>query len=246
MTAYKFGRLPGVVPVGLKDLTFYAAGWLPKPPASAAVPSVPAQDDGTPWGVGGNDEYGDCGVIGLDHGFMAVAADTSENESFPAVSEVVDYYFTYTGGQDSGVVLSDFLAYVKANGFYGHTVQAYAPVSVRDIRTLQFATWAYDFCYTGIQVTQAMMDAFGAGEPWTLDAALDSPIGGHCVPIVGYDSAWLYLVTWGKVQKLAYSAWHHIAEEAWAVLVGEEVAAGTDGHGLNLAALQADLNRLGR
>jgi hypothetical protein len=117
-------------------------------------------------------------------------------------------------------------------------------VSVRDIRTLQFATWAYDFAYTGIRVSQAMVDAFDAGQPWTLDMALGEPVGSHCVPIVGYDSAWLHLVTWGKVQKLAYSAWHHIAEEAFALIVGEEVTAGTDGHGLNLAALQADLNRL--
>jgi hypothetical protein len=208
------------------------------------VPAVPAQDDGTPWGVGGNDEYGDCGVIGLDHGFMAAAADTRESESFPAVTEVVDYYFTYTGGQDSGVVLSDYLAYVKVNGFYNHTVRAYAPVSVSDLRTLRFAIWAYDFAYTGINVTQAMMDAFQAGQPWNLETAQGEPVGGHCVPLVGYDSAALYAITWGQVQPIAWPAWHEIAEEAWAVLAGEEVDAKGDGHGLNLAALQADLGRM--
>jgi hypothetical protein len=35
-----------------------------------------------------------------------------------------------------------------------------------------------------------------------------------------------------------------MASEAWAVMTGELVTAGDDGHGLNLAALQADLARL--
>lgn len=237
-TPGKYGRRPALIPAGLRDLTYYAAGPLPKAPASVPPPAV------ADWGILGNDTYGDCGVAGLQHGFMADAADLHENEPFPHDQDCVQYYLTYTGGQDSGVVLSDFLSYVRQRGYYSHTVEAYAPVAVNDVPTLQFATWAYDFTYCGIAVTQAMEEAFGAGEPWTLDV-LDSPVaGGHCVPVVAYDSAWLYVVTWGQVQKVAYSAWHHMASEAWAVLSGELVAASGDGHGINLAALQADLSRL--
>jgi hypothetical protein len=233
----KYGALPALRPVGLRDLTYYAAGPLPKPPAVVAAPSLA-------YGMDGNDQWGDCGVAGINHGLMAAAADTSQTETFPTADQVVQYYLAYTGGDDTGVVLSDFLVYVKANGFLGHTVSAYAPVSVTDIPTLQFAVNAYDFAYTGIAVTEAMEQAFGQGEPWTLND-LDSPVaGGHAIPIVGYDSSWLYCVTWGQVQKIAYSAWHYIASEAWAVLSGELVAKGADGHGINLAALQADLSRL--
>ncbi len=238
MPGYRFGRLPAVIPAGLRDLTFYAAGHLPKPPAMVTVPSV------ADWGMLSNDTLGDCGVASLQHGLEAAATDVGVTEAFPSGEQCAAYYLAYTGGQDTGVVLSDFLSHVRADGYYGHTVQAYAPVSVRDISTLQFATWAYDFTYTGIRVSQAMLDAFDAGQPWTLETALDTPVGGHAIPIVGYDSAWLYVVTWGKIQQVAYSAWHHVAEEAWALIVGEETAAGTDGHGLNLAALQADLGRL--
>ena len=236
--SYRFGRLPGVVPAGLRDLTYYAAGPLPQAPASVEVPSV------ADWNVLGNDTYGDCGVAGLEHGFMAAAADTGEHENFPDDQQCVDYYLTYTGGQDSGVILSDYLAYVRRNGYYGHQVAAYAPVTIHDVPTLQFAAWAYDFAYLGINVTQPMMDAFDAGQPWTSSNAQGEVLGGHCVPVVGYDSTWLYVVTWGKVQQLAYPAWHQIADEAWAVIVGEDVSAGSDGHGLNLAALQSDLGRL--
>jgi hypothetical protein len=234
----KYGCLPALMPGGLRDLTYYTAGPLPKPPASVAVPEVSA------WGMDGNDQYGNCGPVGAIHGFMAAAADTAETEAFPTADQIVSYYLTYTGGQDSGVVLSDFLAYVKTKGFLGHTVSAYAPVKVNDVATLQFTVNAYDFAYTGVSVTSGMEEAFGAGEPWTLDD-LDSPVvGGHCIPIVAYDSTWLYCVTWGQVQKIAYPAWQYMAQEAWAVISGELAAKGADGHGINLAALQADLGRL--
>lgn len=232
------GRLPGQIPAGLRDLTHYAAGPLPKPPASVAVPAV------ADWGILGNQTYGDCGPAGLEHGFEAAASDTREQETFPSEQQCIDYYFGFTGGQDSGVVLSQYLAYVQRNGYYGHKVSAYAPVAVHDVPTLMFCVDAYDFAYCGISVTQAMEDAFDAGQPWTA-ATLEGPVlGGHCVPAVGYTDEFLTVVTWGKTQQVAWPAWHGMAEEAWCVLTGEIDSAGTDGHGLNLAALQADLGKL--
>ena len=175
---------------------------------------------------------------------MADATAAGEAEPFPSAAEAVSYYLSYTGGQDSGVVLSAYLAYVRQNGYYGHTVSAYAPVAVHDVPTLHTAIWMYGFAYTGIQVTEAMMDAFSAGEAWTLENTTGQVIGGHCIPIVGYDSHALYAVTWGAVQRIGYGAWHYISDEAWAVLTGEFVARNGDGRGVNLAALEADLNRL--
>jgi hypothetical protein len=235
-TSRKLGRLPALIPAGLHDLGYYCPGPLPKPPASVLVPEVPS------WQMLGNDQYGDCGVAGLEHGFMADAADVSETEQFPTDAQAVSYYLAYTGGQDTGVVLSDYLGHVRQTGYYGHTVAAYAPVGVHDIPTLQTAIDLYDFAYTGIVVTQAMQEAFAAGRPWTL-ATLDSPVdGGHCVPVVGYDDHFLYAVTWGAVQAITYPAWHQMSDEAWAVITGE-LAEG-DGHGVNLAALTADLDKL--
>jgi hypothetical protein len=231
-----FGRLPGHIPAGLEDLLFYIAGRVPKAPASVAVPTV------ADWQMLGNDQYGDCGVAGLQHLFMADAADTATSESFPSEADLVSYYLQYTGGQDSGVVLADYLAHVHQAGYFGHEVAAYAPVKVHDIPTLQFAVWAYDAAYCGIAVTQQMQADFQAGQPWTLES-LESPVvGGHCIPIVGYDSQYLYAVTWGQVQPIAYSAWHYLSEEAWAVITGE-LAKG-DGHGVSIKALQADLKHL--
>lgn len=244
MSAYKYGCNPGYIPVGLKTLDFYYAGTLPQAPAKVIVPAVSPSPDGTPWGMDGNDTKGDCGVAGIDHGFMAAAASVkvADRETWPTDAAIVDYYLTYTGGQDSGVVLADFLSYVKAKSFFGHSITAYAPVGVHDIPTLCFTINAYTYAYTGISVTAAMESAAQQGKPWTLDDLFSPIVGGHCVPLVGYDSDYLYCVTWGKVQAISYSAWHFISSEAWAVISGEFTS--DDGRGLNLAALQADLAKL--
>jgi len=245
--AGKMGRLPAVFPVGLHDLTYYiVAGALPKAPASMPVPDV------TDWLLLGNgpdpacteapNGVGDCGVAGLQHVFAAAAADTSETETFPDANQAVTYYLQFTGGQDDGVVLSQYLAYVRTQGYYGHTVTAFAPVRMHEVATLTSAIYLYDAAYCGINVTQAMMDAFGAGQPWTLAMAQGEPLGGHCIPLVAFSPEYLTAISWGGVQQIEYAAWHAMSEEAWAVIPGE--LAGGDGHGVNLAALEADLDRL--
>lgn len=240
MSNVKYGRLPATIPTAVHDLTYYVAGRLPAAPASVDPPAI------TDWGMLGNDEWGDCGVAGIDHGFMAVDADLKESVLATPATDVVNYYLNYTGGSDVGVVLSQFLAYVDENGYYDRTISAYAPVSVRDLNTLHFAINAYDFAYAGITVYQGMEDAFGAGEPWDLHSISGNVAGGHCVPIVAYDSTWLYCVTWGKIQPIAYPAWTRVGDESWAIITGEEEKAGTAGHGINIDALKADLKRLKR
>lgn len=200
---------------------------------------------GAPWGILGNNKFGDCGVAGAAHLFMADAAVTGEHESFPTAEEVVQYYLAYTGGRDSGVVLADFLGHVRASGFFGHEVAAYAPVAKRDVTTLRQVVHLYDGCYAGIVVTQAMEMAFARSEPWTTATATGQVIGGHCVIPVGYDEHYVYVVTWGEIQRVTWLGWLAIVEEAWAVITGELVARHGNGRGVDLKALVADLDTLG-
>lgn len=234
-----YGRKPALIPAQVRDLTYYVAGTLPKPPAKVSVPAV------ADWGMDGNDQYGDCGVAGFAHGTSAVAS-LLHNQGFKAANatQCVQYYMKYDHNVDEGVVLSEFLKYVEQNKFFNTTLAAYAPVTINDIPTLQFAINAYGFAYVGINVTQAMEQAFGEGQPWTAET-LNSPIaGGHCIILAGYDSQYIYGVTWGSVVKIAYPTWHGMADEAWAVILGEQVSAGGDGRGVNLAALKADISKL--
>ena len=240
----KLGRLPGHVPNGLYDLTWYVAGALPNPPSEVEPPAPGKLGD---WGMYGNDTYGDCGVAGIGHGELAVADDTGTSQLGLSAAQVVNYYLTYTGGEDNGVVLADFLAYVRKNGWFGRQLAGYAPVAINDMNTLKFAINAYGFAYTGIEVTDLMMQAFQDSAPWTSSMVNQGNVeGGHCIPLVGYDETHLYCVTWGRVQAIMYPGWTAMSSEAWATIWGEVPASGLTGHGVNLAALQADLSKLSR
>lgn len=247
-----YGRQPALIPAGLKDLTYYVAGSLPKPPPSVAVPVVPnpgSAGGGGLWGMDGNDSKGNCGIAGLNHGFRADAALVKAKGYVPATAaQCLSYYATYDHNQDVGVVLSAYLTYVQKNKFYGSTIEGFAPVGYSDIPTLQFCIANYGFAYVGINVTDAMMQACEGAtwQPWT-QAMLSSPLdGGHCVILVGYDDEFLYCVTWGGVQKITYGAWHGMSDEAWAVITGTQVAANGDGRGVNLAALKSDISKLSK
>ncbi len=237
----KLGRLPGHVPNGLRDFTWYVAGALPTAPLSVHPPVPDQAADGTLWGVDGNDQYGDCGVAGIHHGDMTVDLICRRGKLQVTAEQIVQYYLKYTGGQDTGVVLADFLAYVRKTGFFIRKLDAYAPVSINDLATLRFAVSAYGYAYTGIQVTDLMMQAFQNGQPWTATDFQNGQVeGGHCIPLVGYDSQNLYAVTWGRIQAIQYSAWHLMAEEAWACIWDEMNTIA----GFNKAALVADLGKL--
>ena len=232
------GRQHATIPTGLQYLTYYVAGALPKGPPSVTVPNYGL------WGMLGNDQYGDCGIASLEHGFMCDSVITHEQREAQATDQqAVTYYLTYNNGQDVGVNLSQYLAYVRTHGYYGHSIEAYAPVAVHDVPTLQTVVWMYGFAYTGIVVTREMQEAFQNNQPWTADLLNFPIIGGHAVPIVGYDDQYLYVITWGGVQAISYSAWHAMSSEAWATITGEFVGRHGDGRGVSLAALKADLNR---
>lgn len=234
----KLGCLPGNIPVGLKMLTYYIAGDLPKAPPSVAVPNF------KDWGMLGNDRYGDCGVAGLQHGFEADATITGVREAFATDEQVIEYYLKYTNGNDSGVVLAQFLAYVRTHGYFKQSIEAFAPIAVQDVPTLQTAVFMYGFAYSGITVTSGMQRAFAENAPWDGQACSGPIIGGHCVPVVGYDDHYIYIITWGGIQRITYSAWHAIATEAWAVITGEFEAKHGDGRGVSISALKNDLYKL--
>ena len=234
----KYGRLPAQFPGQLRTLSHYVAGALPAPPPSVRVPG-----EHYAWGMLGNDTYGDCGVAGLEHGLeaQALVAHGIVNAP-PSATQAVDYYLAYTGGQDTGVVLSDFLNYTRQHGYYGEKVSAYAPVNHTSVTEMRQAIALFDFAYTGIRVTARMEDEYAAGQDWTLESLNSETVGLHCVPATAYGSHRATVITWGKLQPVAWAAYVAMMDEAWVVLTGE-LSQG-DGRGINYTQLQADLNQL--
>ncbi len=96
----KLGRLSGVIPVGLHEMPHYVAGSLPAAPPEVKVPDVKSYLK-IDWGMLGNNEVGNCGVAGLEHGFMADAVCCQE-ELVPADDPPGEASVGVIGGPDPG------------------------------------------------------------------------------------------------------------------------------------------------
>jgi len=161
---------------------------------------------------------------------------------------VVEQYKKLTGcvtpgdSHDLGLVLSDVLKVWQQEGlFAGNKLAAYAPVDHTSVLDIHQAVAAYGVSYSGVALPESAEEQFNAGEPWTVVG--DQPVGGHCVVIVGYDPAWLYVCTWGAIVKVSWAWWATYATECWALIPEEFVAAG-HGPELDIPGMQADIGQL--
>lgn len=231
--AYKLGRLAATRPYGLSDLATYAVGKLPAPPASVAVPNVAYPMDG-------NDQYGDCTMAGVAHLIAAWDAEVAQSDPVPTSTQVVETYFTLTGGADSGLNEANVLATWHRTGLFGAQIAGYAPVRPADIVALHQTIAFYGGAYLGIVCPESAQEQFEAHEPWTYEPS--SPVeGGHCIVALGYTSSAVLCATWGGIAEVTYPFLAHYLEEAWAIIPHQFVEAKGGALGIDLASLQADL-----
>ena len=234
---YKLGRKAARHPVGLRWIEHYLVGSnVPTPPKWVAYPGGEWGADSIDWGMLGNDQYGDCTCAGMAHLFMANAATYKQPIPTFDVNAVTSLYFQLSGGQDSGLVESDVLAYAHASGMWGNTIAGYAPGNVHNPDILKVIIAEFRAAYLGVSMPAVAMTQFQDGQAWDLTngPADDQIEGGHCVTAIGYNPEVVYVVTWGRVQKVTWRWLARYMEESWAVLTPQDAK-------VNLAALQRDL-----
>ncbi|MDE2104385.1 MAG: hypothetical protein KGL39_44515 [Patescibacteria group bacterium] len=236
MNRMKLGRLPATRPYGLRMMAEYVKGRIPAPPAKISPPVFDVRVDG-------NDRIGDCTMAGVDHLLGAWNTLYDNPVARPDESTIESTYFGMTGGQDTGLNEADVLKAWQQQGLFGNKIVGYAPVDPQDIRGLQQAIAYYGAAYLGIACPESCQEQFGQGQPWTYDPS--SPIeGGHCIVAGGYDSAYVYCWTWGKIVPVTYSFFAHYLEETWCVIGPELAAAGKDTLNIDFESLEADLPQM--
>jgi hypothetical protein len=185
----------------------------------------------TSWGMLGNDQAGDCGEAGQLHYQMATGADPASFDTAGALAE----YYAFTGGQDTGVVLADFLLWLYNKG----EILGFAPVDLSNQFQHDALMQVFHGLYVGVSLTPEAMQQFDQGQPW--DGTSPDRQLGHCILQVGtagvvggYD----VYVTWGADQKATQDWSKACKDEAWVIVTTwDQVDL--------LPGLQADINALG-
>lgn len=242
----KLGRKLGVSEIGSQ---FKLADYLVDP-----LPAYHGTDDFThgitDWGIAGNDTKGCCGLASDYHKFgMADAATAGEtlaptpDSGSPAEAAILAEYAVYDNGQDEGVDLGQWLTYRLTHPLAGlPPIGGFAQVAVHGAEYTS-ALHIFGGLYTGITVSQEMMDEFQNGEPWT--STNTDWIGGHAVPHLARNTKWGRAITWGAQQLFSWENWKVTGEEAYVVFSAEIMnTPGGVFHGVNVATLKADLEKL--
>lgn len=241
----KLGKLPARLEATTFKLTDYIS--LPKPPTKFGHYQLE-----TTWGMLGNDQYGDCVWAGAGHETMLWNKEANKEVTVTEQDALADYS-TVTGfnpsdpATDKGTDMQVAAAYRRKTGISAqdgkHKVLAYLALEVSNEIQLRQAIYLFSAVGIGIQFPASAMTQFKGGKPWTV--VKGSKIeGGHYVPAVGYDSKYIYVVTWGQIQKMSWGFFKLYNDESLAYLSTEDLTNNESLEGFNLSQLQTDLNAL--
>ena len=210
---FKLGKAPAVRP---------ALAMLPEYFKGATLPTAPAECEWAmkvqyPMAV--NNELGDCVVAGHVHLSQATAQENGGSYTYPGDDATKAEYFSLTGGADTGLVESTFLATAKAAPILGSQVDVFCPLDFTNLDHVKSAIYLFGGLFLGVSLPQSAEDQF----PGMFTVVPGSPIvGGHCIVAIGYDEEGIFLVTWGTVVKATWEWFSQYVDEAYMVLYTEQ------------------------
>jgi hypothetical protein len=229
--------------IKLKFSDFINRSELPKVPATYG--HVKTND--VPWGMLGNDQYGDCVLAGACHEIMTWALATHHQLPSFNTQTIVSQYLNLAGGKDDGLDPISTAKWrvttgIEDDGGSFHKVKAFASVN-RD-HDLDVAAHTFGVCGCGFYLPESAQTEFVSGKPWADTSG--KPVGGHYVPLVGRNSKGLrFVVTWGRLQAVTEAFWkkYFIGAVAYFSLEYME-ASGFSPEGVKEAELDAALAAL--
>lgn len=241
---FSLGKLPAAV----DEKTFRLATYLnvqalPPPPDHLYLHKrTPAMV----WPMHGNDRYGDCTCAAAAH-MVELWTAMQGREIMLTDNEVLVAYWAITGNRDIGANMLTVLNYWRHTGLGQHTLYAFAKTDT-DMELRQ-SLQLFGGSYIGIGLPKTAQAQTGPGMVWKLPYGYTNNLdarpwswGGHAVNVVGYDTNYVYVVTWGFVQKMTWGFFHKYCDEAWALLTNDW-AFNTPG-AFDFEQLKADLAQL--
>ena len=214
MTELCLGRLAVKAPADRFPLK-YAHEYLAAPLPAPAYPIDVS--GGITFDMLGNDTYGDCGEVGIRNLERTTAAGAGQPVPSFTTQDAVNEYFAFTGGQDTGVNLADFLLWLWKKG----RIKAFAPVDHTNRPQADGLMQVGHGLYVGVNLTDQDQALFGTNQEWV--AGTPDHNLGHCILKVKADGQSTDgYVTWARVQPATTGWTDACVEEAWLVVTTEE------------------------
>jgi hypothetical protein len=217
--------------------------------SSVAFPPKLALERPIQYGALGNLDVGDCTIAAALH-MQMVWASVANAGSIPTFTDqdAIALYSSIGGyvpgnpGTDNGCVETDVLNYWKSSGMKGNSIAGYVTIDVNNLDQLKAAVYIFGGAYIGIQVPAYIMNV-PVGGSWSYTGSGDKTIeGGHAIPVVGYGSQGVTIISWGSLYTFNYQFWADNCDEAYALVDPLWIKqSGVSPSGLDLKGLLADL-----
>jgi hypothetical protein len=241
----KLGLTPGIFSQ-TKPLSTYVSGPLPPAPTKS-MPFKLLQ-----WGMYGNDRWGDCTYAAIAHCWMGIFRLTKQKWTLTSAQVVNAYHLycaKYNDGKDNGAYPNIVLQNWRTTKMWGTILQAWANIDQSNLKEVEQVIAAYGCIIASVNLPKpAYTYQLGANyvtfkrPVWKLTGTPDDNviIGAHEIAIIGYDTQYIYAVTWGIVVRITRTWW-----ERYTYAANVLVVPGLKGFdGLNVASLIADLASL--
>ena len=215
---------------------------------TSSLPAAPAKKDWTNgvtnFGMMLNDTLGDCTIAGCGHAEQIWTLNigpelTIADHDILSAYEAWDGYNPADPSTDQGGVELDVLKNFQQQGVAGHKILAFASTGVHNIDEVRQAINLFGGVYIGVSLPISAQSQ----DVWDAESGNDGKPGGwggHCVFVPAYDAHGFTCITWGAPKKMTLAFWKKYAEESYALLSPDWVAAASPS-GFALAELQADL-----
>lgn len=239
--AGKFGRL--APHKHYKGLLFenYLTGELPKAPnnvdrLSEVMRKININDPKVLFPMDDNDTLGCCGIAGMAH-IRTIFHGLIYDKCINGPEWVKNFYLNFTGGQDSGVVLTDVLDYWMKKPIDGEQILGYAKIDPKNIEHVKLGLELFGAIYLGFNVQENAISDFENRIPWTSGNLTGD---GHCVVCGAWDQHNEGIVlTWGDEQPFKLSWWQECVDEAY-VIIPKQAKYSAFAPGFNIEQLEAD------
>jgi len=222
-----------------------------------ALPTIPtkyqyAKNIGAAaWGMMENDKIGDCTCAAAGHLIMEWTDDnnamvTPTDQQIVAAYSAITGYDPVTGKDDNGAVETEVLNYWRKTGIAEHKITAYAALEPKNHNHIMASVYLFGGCYIGmaLPISAQTQKTWSVPPGGAIGKGAPGSWGGHAVPVVGYDSHGLTVITWGATKKMTWSFWDAYCDESYAIISSDFILNGKSPAGFDLAALQNDLKQI--
>ncbi len=250
---HHFGKLP---PKKDTRTLLFSSYFLP-----AQMPPLPQQvswQNALPANCGwmGNDTLNDCTCASAGHLVMSWTGNASGNCKILSDQDIIACFSALTGydpasgANNTGVYCLDMLKYWQQTGVGGDLIDSYVQLDNGRFQQIQAAIYLFGGAIAGFALP-GFVDVEPVPAIWDVPAGgatgINAPNSnnGHAVPLVGYDSNYIYFVTWGELKRMTWNFYSAYSDEAWVALSSSDwLNNGQNPAGFDLPALQADLGEI--